>query len=182
MRKKRTVILLILLIIMIIITIFTFNLVKNSKINETIIEPTKEGTVIPKNSYLFFGKYINGVVSSKEFYETISDYYKYDIPQIHKELKSNKNFEEYYNTNSEKTKMNTKVEFDELAKLLGKLNYENLELESLEIKSGTIIQRTDYTIAEIIVKYKNNEAISMLLKVYVNTPENGQNIEFSIVK
>lgn len=187
MQNKRKNILLIILIITIITTIFIIVKI-NKKVEPNNIVPVKENTVIPENSYLFFGKYVNGQVTSKEFYEVISDFYQVTFPTYYKDLK-NKNaaeVSEYYNSNKEKIHNDfaivDKNEFLKLVGIVQNLKSENLVLESLTIVDGKIIERTDYTISIIKIKYEGNMEIEMMVKVYKTIKDDGKNIEFSLVK
>lgn len=187
MKNKTKKILIIILIITIIITII--NVVSNNKNNINEAEefiPLEPETVIPQNSYLFFGKYVNGEVTSKQFYETITNFYKVTFPNYYYSIKNKdiSQLKEYYNLNKQQIRndmiIENEKEFLQFSGIVSKLKTEALSLESLEIKEGTIIERTDYTICEINVKYLDNNEISMNIKVFKKYQDNGKNIEFSI--
>jgi len=188
--KNRTVIILVsILIIMIIVTIYLCNYKKPEQSNtQYIVETVEDNTVITDNSYDFFSKYGKGCVSSKIYYETISNFYKNTLPNYYNSLvtKTNEELKQYYNSNTEQIKNDIKIENEEefikFVQMLSKLKNKNLVLEKLTIKDNTVVNEKDYVSANIIIKYAQNNEINMMIKVYKNAQNNGKNIEFCMVK
>ncbi len=78
MNKIKRICLVLLIIILIIISILLAILWKKQNesdmspyIMENNIQPINDDVIVPQNSYLFFGKYVEGEYSSKEIYEAI---------------------------------------------------------------------------------------------------------------
>lgn len=147
-------------------------------------EPLSENIIIPSNSYLFFGKYVNGDIESKEIYETIYEFSNVIIPNYYYNLKNlnQEQIEQYYIDNEESIskyiQVNGKQEFNDFAKVLKGLTTEKLTLESMEFKEDEITYTNIATTSKIKLKYKDNKEIILNVKVYKRRQDNGKNIIF----
>lgn len=192
-KKILLILIIVLLIIILVSTILLINYKKNNvnkneitiiKDSETVIEQLNEEVIIPYNSYLFFGKYINGEVSSNTIYESIYKFAKDILPKYHKDLK-NSNTEEiakYYSANKKSIYqyMNIKnsEEFVNFIKLIQSLKTDELTLESMEfIEDGMNYSNTS-TYSKFAIKYKDNEKITINIKVYKLLQEDNRNVVF----
>lgn len=182
-------IIIILIIIMILISVLAGlnkNKVQNQTDNNQLSEPPvlDENIIIPSNSYLFFGKYVNGDIESKEIYETIYEFSNVIITNYYYNLKNlnQEQIEQYYIDNEESIskyiQVNGKQEFNDFVKVLKGLTTEKLTLESMEFKEDEITYTNIATTSKIKLKYKDNKEIILNVKVYKRRQDNGKNIIF----
>ena len=149
-----------------------------------VYEGVKEGVITPQNTYMFFGKYINGVVTSSELEETISTFTTKTIPTYYSELKyaTEGEINEFYEANETKIKELMKVEekedFLKFIKMLQTLDTANLEIEAIGFKETSFTHTDISTTAKLKVKYKGNNEIEFTIKVYRKNQENKRNIVF----
>lgn len=183
----------VIIIIILILSIALIVIKSNQKNNNTqteepkqeeVIETLDEDSIIPQNSYLFFGKYVKGEVEAKEIYDTINVFTKSIMPKYYNNLKdaSKEDIYKYYEINStyiaKYMQIHSKEEFEQFVKQLQKLKTSKLELQSLEFVEGEISYTNLSTSAKIKVKYKDNDEIEINVKVFKKIQEQNRNVVF----
>lgn len=180
MKNKNLKILLILILFLIVIFIILLSI--SNKINPLknangrlayILEDEtweKYGEIYPDGSALLKRTYFGDLTIfsiGKSMYYVATDF----LPYEHKILKNknNKTFSKYYNKNSELLKIALGIEnekqFLEISDLLKSLNTNELKFESFYIDKNSIKAASTYTTANLIIKYKDCEEITLNMKI-----------------
>ncbi|MBR3673080.1 MAG: hypothetical protein IKN65_02140 [Clostridia bacterium] len=152
--------------------------------NQEVIIPIDEDVIIPGDSYIFFGKYIHGKVSSKTIYNTINYCTKTIIPKYYSDLKdaSDNDISNYFENNKTEIwklfNIDNKQDFLSLIKELKQLNLENLELAAVDFVEDDIKVNNDSTDAKLIITYNKDRKIEIYMKVYRELQKFNRNIVF----
>lgn len=183
--------LLIVIIFILILCIILINIKNKQKNEETekapqkeqeVIIPLDENVIIPKNSYLFFGKYVKGEVESQDIYNTIYYFANTIIPKYYTDLKGKdeKQVVEYYEKNKEDIhklmEFENKEEFVKFIKEINAMNEEKITLKQIEFLENKIVPHKDYTLAEL--KFEYNSSLNFKIKVYKKVQKLNRNIIF----
>ncbi len=194
MNEKKIIRMLLILIIIILFLgivamVININNRKNQKNNQEsdkkeVIVSLNDDVIIPKNSYLFFGKYVQGEVDSREIYNTIYQFSKSFIPKYYSDLKdaSKEEIVNYYEKNkmyiNRLFKVDSSEDFVKFITELKKINSSKLALKSIEFVEGGIVKTGNSTIAKLNITYNDNDVISVNFRVYNELQENGGNLIF----
>lgn len=155
-----------------------------NQFNQEVIIPIDEDIIIPGNSYLFFGKYLHGKVTSKTVYNTINYFAKTVIPQYNKDLKnaSDAEISKYYDDNKGEIikllDIDNKSDFVKLVKDIIFLNLDEFELEAVNFVEDSFVVNNDSTEAKLIITYKNDRKFETKIKVYKEIQKFNRNIVF----
>lgn len=182
----------VLLAIILCLLIYLSNKPKVSNEQETEYEFNKpldlvdNNIIIPDNSYLFFDKYGDGEVSSKDIYVRINSFAVKYLPSLLKDLngKTENEINQYYDNN--KSSINQFIEINsssELVDFISSLN--NYDLSNLEVQSMSfeeeIRHSNNYTYANFIIVYKDSAKIVLKIKVYTIQQDDGRNVMFKLL-
>lgn len=203
MKTKKLLRILGILIIIIIIAIITIILIKNYQRNnqkdefdisdkvynradffDDNIDYVAEDVIIPDNSYLFFGEYINGRVEPKEIYETIDKFTKKIIPKLYDDLKeaSDADISNYYDKNEKSIKKYLEIydaeDFIVFIKEIKKLKSDEINVTGIEFVKDTIKFMDEYTVSKLKVTYNDDEVIEIGVKVFRRLQEANRNVVF----
>lgn len=202
MKTKNLIRILGILIIIIIISFIAIIIIKNNQKNkqndfeisdkpynradffDDDIEYVAEDVIIPDNSYLFFGEYINGRVESKEIYESIDKFAKKIVPKFYNELKDLDDAEiaNYFENNKSGINKYLEIESDQdfvnFVKQIKKLKSDNLEVTGIEFVKDTMKYMNEYTISELKITYNDDEVVSVTVKVFRRIQESNRNVVF----
>ncbi len=180
----------ILLLIIMLLLITASDIKKMSQPTEDNINSTNkqelisDDVIIPNYSSLFFGKYVNGVVKSKELYETIYEFTGSVLPKYFDDLKNSTEEETYiyYEKNSSDItkymKMSNKKQFSDFMDSIKSIKADKLELVALEFVEDSITYTDISTTAKLSVKYKGIDPITINIKVFKRAQESSPNIVF----
>lgn len=152
--------------------------------NQEVIVPVDENVIIPANSYLFFGKYIHGEITSKAIYNTISYFGKTIMPKYNSALKDANDSEimAYYDNNRTEIykflNISSKEDFITYIKAFKVLNLDSAELVSIKFVEDSFKVNSDSTDAKIIFTYDKDRNFETNVKVYKKAQPLNRNIVF----
>lgn len=188
---KLTLFIVIILLIIIMLLLITASDLKkmnntgnNANTTQTEPEVIGDDVIVPDYSSQFFGKYVNGVVKSKELYETINEFTGKILPKYYADLKGKdeEKVYEYFEKNKDEIakhmKISNKKQFSDFMDILKATKADKLELVALEFVEGSISYTEVSTTSKLAIKYKGVDAVTINIKVYRSAQESGQNILF----
>lgn len=196
-KKYIRVILMIIIILLVIIfglLIYVSNIPHKEQNNEEIIQEYQypelldEEIIIPDNSYLFFDKYKDGKVSSKDIYSYINIFATQFIPDLFGNIKGKNNNEVIKYCDENKNQIKKYLEFEndteinDLINTLQRFKVNNLKVQSMEFEERNIKHSNQYTMADLIIKYNDDIQLKFRVKVYSELQENDRNVSFSFIK
>ena len=192
-KRKIRIFLIIIIVCLIGVLINTIIICKNIKNKDNnkyqskenkIIEQLNEDTIIPGNSYLFFGKYANGEIEPKQIYEEIDYFVKKIIPKYSEVLgkHTKQDIFDYYNNNKEEIMKYMEIENEEsfynfILNITENAN-SKYEVESVKFMEGELKHTTISTTGKLEIKYKDCKPITINIKVYMKNQDSGRNILF----
>jgi len=196
-KKYIRVILMIIIILLVIIfglLIYVSNIPPKEQNNEEITQEYQypelldEEIIIPDNSYLFFDKYKDGKVSSKDIYSYINIFATQFIPDLFGNIKGKNNNEVIKYCDENKNQIKKYLEFEndteinDLINTLQRFKVNNLKVQSMEFEERNIKHSNQYTMADLIIKYNDDIQLKFRVKVYSELQENDRNVSFSFIK